>query len=69
MLSGVDSAQTSFFAFLQVLPYNFFFQFLCQAQQLEWVKIHYPTLFEELKTYAAKGQFLPVGGTWVEMVK
>ena len=40
-----------------------------QAQQLEWVKIHYPTLFEEIKLFVAKGQFIPVGGTWVEMVR
>nr|XP_058950702.1 alpha-mannosidase 2C1-like [Pocillopora verrucosa] len=44
------------------------FKFVCsQAQQLEWVKIHYPTLFEEIKLFVAKGQFIPVGGTWVEM--
>ena len=42
--------------------------FSIQAQQLEWVKIHYPALFEEIKVFAAKGQFIPVGGTWVEMV-
>lgn len=39
-----------------------------QAQQLEWVKVHYPSLFDEIKVFAAKGQFIPVGGTWVEMV-
>ncbi|XP_078370059.1 alpha-mannosidase 2C1-like isoform X2 [Oculina patagonica] len=44
------------------------FKFVCsQAQQLEWVKIHYPSLFDEIKVFAAKGQFIPVGGTWVEM--
>ncbi|XP_031572230.1 alpha-mannosidase 2C1-like [Actinia tenebrosa] len=44
------------------------FKFACsQMQQLEWVKIHYPSLFEELKHFASKGQFIPVGGTWVEM--
>lgn len=40
-----------------------------QAQQLEWVKLHYPSLFDEIKAFAAKGQFIPVGGTWVEMVR
>jgi len=25
-------------------------------------------LFDEIKVFAAKGQFIPVGGTWVEMV-
>ncbi|CAH3126967.1 unnamed protein product [Porites lobata] len=44
------------------------FKFVCsQAQQLEWVKLHYPSLFDEIKAFAAKGQFIPVGGTWVEM--
>ncbi|XP_068702429.1 alpha-mannosidase 2C1-like [Montipora foliosa] len=44
------------------------FKFVCsQAQQLEWVKLHYPVLFDEIKVFAAKGQFIPVGGTWVEM--
>jgi len=44
------------------------FKFVCsQAQQLEWVKVQYPALFDEIKVFAAKGQFIPVGGTWVEM--
>lgn len=47
---------------------NIFF-FHSQAQQLEWVKLHYPALFDEVKAFAAKGQFIPVGGTWVEMVR
>ncbi len=38
-----------------------------QAQLYEWVKIQFPTLFEEVKEMVAKGRFLPVGGTWVEM--
>ncbi|XP_032228742.2 alpha-mannosidase 2C1 isoform X2 [Nematostella vectensis] len=44
------------------------FKFACsQAQQLEWVKIHYPGLYEEIKKFVANGQFIPVGATWVEM--
>jgi len=39
-----------------------------QAQQLEWVKVHYPGLYEQVKVKAAAGQFIPTGGTWVEMV-
>jgi len=39
-----------------------------QAQQLEWVKVHYPGLYEKVKGKAAAGQFIPTGGTWVEMV-
>jgi hypothetical protein len=29
----------------------------------------YPSVYERLKAKVASGQFLPVGGTWVEMVK
>ncbi|KAJ3007325.1 UNVERIFIED_CONTAM: Glycoside hydrolase, 38 vacuolar alpha mannosidase [Siphonaria sp. JEL0065] len=38
-----------------------------QAQQFEWVEQNYPTLFKEIQRYGEKGQFVPVGGTWVEM--
>ncbi|CAO2634917.1 Alpha-mannosidase 2C1 [Lemmus lemmus] len=44
------------------------FVFVCsQAQQLEWVKSHYPGLHSRLQEFACRGQFVPVGGTWVEM--
>lgn len=44
------------------------YNFACsQAQQLSWVKENYPSLFERIQHYAKKGQFIPVGGTWVEM--
>lgn len=44
------------------------YNFACsQAQQLFWVKQDYPSLFERIQHYAKKGQFIPVGGTWVEM--
>ena len=39
-----------------------------QAQQLEWVKTHYPGLYERILVKVKAGQFLPVGGTWIEMV-
>lgn len=39
-----------------------------QAQQLEWVRSHYPGLHARLQEFACRGQFVPVGGTWVEMV-
>lgn len=39
-----------------------------QAQQFQWVKNWYPSLFSEIKQFVQKGQFIPVGGTWVEMV-
>nr|XP_057931009.1 alpha-mannosidase 2C1 isoform X2 [Doryrhamphus excisus] len=38
-----------------------------QAQQFEWVKCWYPGLFSEIQHYVKTGQFIPVGGTWVEM--
>lgn len=44
------------------------YTFACsQAQQLSWVKDNYPSLFERIQHYTKKGQFIPVGGTWVEM--
>ncbi|CAB3990286.1 alpha-mannosidase 2C1-like [Paramuricea clavata] len=44
------------------------FTFTCsQAQQFEWVKNHYPYLYEDIKKFVKRGNFLPVGGTWVEM--
>jgi len=38
-----------------------------QAQQFEWVRKLYPTLFTEMKEKFDKKQFLPIGNTWVEM--
>ncbi|KAM8782084.1 alpha-mannosidase 2C1 isoform 3-T4 [Rhynchonycteris naso] len=40
---------------------------MAKAQQLEWVKSHYPGLYARLQEFACRGQFVPVGGTWVEM--
>uniref|UniRef100_F6ZB88 alpha-mannosidase n=1 Tax=Equus caballus TaxID=9796 RepID=F6ZB88_HORSE len=40
---------------------------MAKAQQLEWVKSHYPGLHAQLQEFACRGQFVPVGGTWVEM--
>ncbi len=43
------------------------FIFACsQAQQLAWVKECSPALFDRIREKAAVGQFVPVGGTWVE---
>lgn len=42
--------------------------FFIQAQQFQWVKSWYPGLFSQIQHYVKKGQFIPVGGTWVEMV-
>nr|KAF6501257.1 mannosidase alpha class 2C member 1 [Molossus molossus] len=40
---------------------------MAKAQQLEWVKNQYPGLYSRLQEFACRGQFVPVGGTWVEM--
>ncbi|XP_045141639.1 alpha-mannosidase 2C1 isoform X1 [Echinops telfairi] len=53
---------------VQLMEQNPAFVFACsQAQQLEWVKSHYPGLYTRLQECACRGQFVPVGGTWVEM--
>ncbi|MFD9302828.1 alpha-mannosidase [Streptomyces sp. NPDC060048] len=39
---------------------------MSQAQQLEWIKTYRPELFERIKKKVADGQFVPVGGMWVE---
>lgn len=49
--------------------YCFFVFTLFQAQQFHWLKTWYPGLFSQIQHYVKKGQFIPVGGTWVEMVK
>lgn len=41
---------------------------LRQAQQFQWVQSSYPGLYARIQDLVAKGQFIPVGGTWVEMV-
>ncbi|KAK7890984.1 hypothetical protein WMY93_022947 [Mugilogobius chulae] len=44
------------------------FVFACsQAQQFQWVKSWYPVLYSQIQHFVNKGQFIPVGGTWVEM--
>uniref|UniRef100_A0A8D0CKQ1 alpha-mannosidase n=1 Tax=Scleropages formosus TaxID=113540 RepID=A0A8D0CKQ1_SCLFO len=53
---------------IRLMEKNPDFIFTCsQAQQFEWVKQWYPGLFSEIKHFVKKGQFVPVGGTWVEM--
>ncbi|WP_026553690.1 alpha-mannosidase [Arthrobacter sp. 35W] len=43
------------------------FVFSCSsAQQLAWIKEFYPELFVRIQAKAAAGQFVPVGGMWVE---
>ncbi|XP_052664165.1 alpha-mannosidase 2C1 isoform X4 [Harpia harpyja] len=40
---------------------------MAQAQQFEWVRSWYPGLYARIQEFVAKEQFIPVGGTWVEM--
>ncbi|MCO4255001.1 alpha-mannosidase [Pseudarthrobacter cellobiosi] len=43
------------------------FVFSCSsAQQLSWMKEFYPELFGRIREKAKAGQFVPVGGMWVE---
>lgn len=43
------------------------FVFSCSsAQQLAWMKEYYPELFGRIKEKVRGGQFVPVGGMWVE---
>ncbi|HET6859130.1 MAG TPA: glycoside hydrolase family 38 C-terminal domain-containing protein, partial [Streptomyces sp.] len=39
---------------------------MSQAQQLAWIKEHRPEVFAKVKKKIADGQFVPVGGMWVE---
>lgn len=43
--------------------YTFVFS---SAVHLDWIKTHYPALFEEVKKYVKEGRFEPNGGAWVE---
>ena len=44
------------------------YKFSCStAQQYEWVQQSYPKLFKRIKEKVDSGNFIPVGGTWVEM--
>ena len=39
---------------------------MSQAQQLAWMRDHHPLVFERIRAKVASGQFVPVGGMWVE---
>jgi alpha-mannosidase len=39
---------------------------MSQAQQLAWIKEHRPEVFDRVAKKVAAGQFVPVGGMWVE---
>jgi alpha-mannosidase len=38
-----------------------------QMQQFQWLEQDYPKLFAKIKHKVQRGQFIPIGGTWVEM--
>ncbi|GAA2971869.1 glycoside hydrolase family 38 C-terminal domain-containing protein [Microbacterium terrae] len=43
------------------------FRFACSsAQQLKWMKDDYPEIFDRIVEKVRSGQFIPVGGMWVE---
>ena len=43
------------------------YRFVCsQAVQYRWMEDRYPALFERIRDKVAAGQFVPVGGMWVE---
>ena len=43
------------------------FRFACSsAQQYAWIEDHYPELFARISEKVGTGQFIPVGGMWVE---
>ncbi|KAF4081342.1 hypothetical protein AMELA_G00160170 [Ameiurus melas] len=53
---------------IRLMEKNPQFTFTCsQAQQFQWVKSWYPGLYSQIQHFVQKGQFIPVGGTWVEM--
>ena len=39
---------------------------MSQAQQFAWIKEHRPEVYAKVKKKVADGQFVPVGGMWVE---
>src|SRR5690606_15788308 len=43
------------------------YRFACsQAQQYAWIAERHPDLFERITSKVAAGQWVPVGGMWVE---
>jgi len=43
------------------------YRFVCsQAVQYHWMETQYPSLFERITERVQRGQFVPVGGMWVE---
>jgi len=52
---------------LTLMESNPDFVFACSsAQQYKWMKQYYPAIFERIRERVKSGQFVPVGGMWVE---
>lgn len=52
---------------LALMESNPDFVFACSsAQQYQWMKQYYPAIFERIRERVKAGQFVPVGGMWVE---
>lgn len=65
---SVRKCARSWSSVLRLMDQHPAFTFVCsQAQQLEWVKSNYPGLYERILAKAKTGQFIPAGGTWIEM--
>jgi alpha-mannosidase len=43
------------------------YRFSCsQAHQYQWMKDYYPELYSRIKVAVKRGQWIPVGGSWIE---
>jgi alpha-mannosidase len=43
------------------------YKFSCsQAHQYQWMKDFYPSIYNDIKAAVKRGQWVPVGGTWIE---
>jgi len=43
------------------------YTFACsQAQQYDWIRERNPDLYDRIRKFIKKGQWVPVGGTWIE---
>ncbi|XHR30577.1 MAG: alpha-mannosidase [Chthoniobacteraceae bacterium] len=57
----------TFASAVEMMDYYPEFKFACsQAQQLTWIKAEQPGLWSKIQAKAKNGQFIPVGGTWIE---
>jgi alpha-mannosidase len=59
-------ARTFSSALLHMAEYPEYLFSCPQAQQYVWMEKYYPTIFEGIKEAVKRGQWVPVGGTWVE---